>query len=268
MEIKNKVFVVTGGGNGLGRELVLGILRRGGKAVAVDINQCALGETKRKADNMSKRLLTIVADITDSRAVNALPEKIMKHFDAIDGVINNAGIIQPFLTVIDTSDEIMERVFRINFFGTWNIIKTFLPYLIKRPVANIVNVSSMGGFLPVPGQSIYGASKAAVKMLSEGLASEMKSTSVTVTTVFPGALETGIKHNSGIDDKIKMEDSNGKHGNATNPQIAANKLLDAIEQEITRVYIGKDASIMNLLYRINPHMATNIAHKQINNHLK
>jgi short-subunit dehydrogenase len=70
--------------------------------------------------------------------------------------------------------EAIERVMNVNFYGTLYMTKTFLPHLLTRPEAHVVNVSSMGGFLPVPGQVIYGASKAAVKLLTEGLHSELQ----------------------------------------------------------------------------------------------
>ena len=74
--------------------------------------------------------------------------------------------------------------------------KSFLPHLLKRPEAHIVNVSSMGGFLPVPGQTIYGASKAAVKLLTKGLHSELPGMNVKVTIIFPGAVNTNMTKNS------------------------------------------------------------------------
>ncbi|WP_252629481.1 SDR family oxidoreductase, partial [Enterobacter sp. JH539] len=90
--------------------------------------------------------------------------------------INNAGIIQPFVKIDQLGYEVVERVFNVNFYGTLYMTKTFLPHLLTRPEAHIVNVSSMGGFLPVPGQTIYGASKAAVKLFTEGLHSELADT--------------------------------------------------------------------------------------------
>ena len=93
----------------------------------------------------------------------------------------------------------IDRVFDVNWRGTLYMTKTFLPLLLARPEAHIVNVSSMGGFLPVPGQTIYGASKAAVKLLTEGLHSELAGTNVRVTVVFPGAVATNITANSGVD---------------------------------------------------------------------
>ncbi|OMF28233.1 SDR family NAD(P)-dependent oxidoreductase [Paenibacillus sp. FSL H8-0259] len=108
----------------------------------------------------------------------------------VDGIINNAGIIHPFLKVNELEYDKIKLVMDINFYGTLYMVKSFLPYLLKRPVVHIANVSSMGGFLPVPGQTIYGASKAAVKLLTEGLRAELKDTNVKVTLVFPGGVST------------------------------------------------------------------------------
>ena len=93
----------------------------------------------------------------------------------------------------------IDRVFAVNWSGTLYLTKTFLPILLARPEGHIVNVSSMGGFLPVPGQTVYGASKAAVKLFTEGLNSECPGTNVHVTVVFPGAVATNITTNSGVD---------------------------------------------------------------------
>jgi short-subunit dehydrogenase len=96
----------------------------------------------------------------------------------------------------------IERVFAVNWWGTLYVTKTFLPLLLARSEGHIVNVSSMGGLLPVPGQTIYGALKAAVKLFTEGLHSECAGTNVHVTVVFPGAVATNITANSGVEIRI------------------------------------------------------------------
>ena len=78
--------------------------------------------------------------------------------------------------------------------------KALLPHFLSRPKAHIVNLSSMGRFLPVPGQTVYCSAKAGVKMLTEGLAAELTGTNVGVTVVFPGAINTNIMFNSGLTD--------------------------------------------------------------------
>ena len=180
MKVNYKVFMVTGGGNGLGRELVLNLLHKECKVVAVDKSKSALEETERLAGKYAETLIKVEADITDEVAMKNLLENMEYQFDGIDGVINNAGIIQPFKTIHDIDFDSIDRIFNINFKGTLNIIKIFLPCLLKQPQAHIVNVSSMGGFIPVAGQVIYGASKAAVKIsyiwgvISEGAGRESR----------------------------------------------------------------------------------------------
>jgi len=112
---------------------------------------------------------------------NRLPSAVIEAHGKVDGLINCACIIQPFVKLNDLEYEAIEHVMNVNFWGLMYMTKTFLPYLMDRPSAHIVNVSSMGGFLPVPGQTVYGASKAAVKLLTEGLHSELRETSVRVT---------------------------------------------------------------------------------------
>jgi NAD(P)-dependent dehydrogenase (short-subunit alcohol dehydrogenase family) len=193
------VIAVTGGGNGIGRELVLGLLSRGARVAAVDVNETALQETSQLAGDREGSLSTHVVNVTNKEAVSALPEQVIARHHVVDGIINNAGIIQPFVRVNDLDHAVIERVMNVNFYGTLYMTKAFLPHLLKRPEAHIVNISSMGGFLPVPGQTVYGASKAAVKLLTEGLHSELSNTQVGVTVVFPGAIGTDLPANSGVE---------------------------------------------------------------------
>lgn len=257
MELKNKTIVVTGGGNGMGRELVLNLLKRGNKVIALDINETALQETMQLAGNKNEVLSILVVDITQQKSVEELAEEASSIFGQVDGIVNNAGIIQPFERLGNTDFAIVKRVFDINFFGTLYMIRAFLPHLLTRPEAHIVNVSSMGGFLPVPGQATYGASKAAVKIMSESLTSELTETNVRVTTVFPGALFTNIKANSGLGREagiVASECSKAPKGSLL-PSTTAEIIIRGMERNKSRVFVGKDAKTMNLFYRLNPGLA-------------
>lgn len=142
--------------------------------------------------------------------------------------------------------------------------KAFLPHLLTRPEAHIANVSSMGGFLPVPGQSLYGASKAAVKLLTEGLHSELLNTNVRVTVIFPGAIGTNIAANSGVANILRVEnvDQAEMARRTLAPSKAAEIIIDAIEKNRYRVTVGSDATFLDRLYRLSPERAANFIFKQ------
>jgi NADP-dependent 3-hydroxy acid dehydrogenase YdfG len=198
MKANGKVIVVTGAGSGIGRELALLLLSKGASVAGVDLNAAALTETAALAADHKDNFEPMVANIADRQAVEQLPSHVKARFGTVDGVINNAGIIQPFVKVSALDYSAIERVINVNLLGTLYVTKSFLPALLERPEAHIVNLSSMGGFVPVPGQTIYCAAKAGVKLLSEGLASELIHTNVRVTVVFPGAIATNIAANSGL----------------------------------------------------------------------
>lgn len=166
MVIKNKVWVITGAGSGLGRALTLEIIAKGGSVAMVDINEESLIETESLAGSNSSKLSKHTIDITNKEKVHNFPEEVIKIHGTVDGLINNAGIIQPFININELGYDKIEQVLNINFYGSLYMIKAFLPHLLKRPDAHIANISSLGGFMPFPGQSIYGASKAALKLVT------------------------------------------------------------------------------------------------------
>lgn len=249
-KLSGKVFVVTGAGNGMGRELTLELVRRGAQVAAVDIRERSLAETKSLVGGGVE---TFTLDITNASEVAELPERVLKVFGAIDGLINNAGVIQPFRRINQLEISDAERVLDVNFHGPFLMIKAFLPVLISRPEGAILNVSSMGAYAPVPGQSLYGASKAAIAQLSESLRSELMSTNVSVTTVYPGAINTKIAENSGI--AISSSSASDSAIKTTDAKVAARMMIDAIEKKRQRIFIGSDARSMNFFSRFSPRLA-------------
>lgn len=263
MNIQNKTILVTGAGSGIGKEVVLALLEKGAKVAAADIHDFALAELKQQIGEKYKDISTHVVDISDRTAVENMAKRVITEHDHIDGVINCAGIIQPFVKINDLDYDAINRVMNINFYGTLYMIKTFLPYLLKRPESHIVNISSMGGFLPVPGQSVYGASKAAVKLLTEGLYAELLGTNVRVSIVFPGATQTNITKNSGVKEPKISIGAKQQSIKMTTASDAAKTIILGIEKNKFQIFIGSDSKLMNLLYKINPKFATNFIAKQM-----
>jgi short-subunit dehydrogenase len=167
--------------------------------------------------------------------------------------------------LIDLDYSAIQRVLDVNLYGTLYMVKAFLPHLRQRPEAHIANVSSMGGFLPVPGQTVYGASKAAVKLLTEGLYAELMNTNIKVTLVYPGAIGTNIAANSGIEVPNMPAENSKEASNIKQlaPDKAAEIIVDAIEHDRYSVLVGSDAKFMDFIYRLNPKGAAGFIYNQM-----
>jgi len=260
MDISGKVFVVTGGGNGIGREVVLALLEKGARVAALDLSEEGLESTAVLAD-VGERLTTHAVDITDRAVVEELPHLVATAHGAVDGLVNVAGIIHKFKPISELTFEEIERVMAVNFWGTVNTVKAFLPSLLARPEGSIVDVSSMGALVPFPGQSAYGASKAAVKLFTEGLYAELRGTRVAVTLVFPGAIGTNIAGNSGVD--MGALASGGAGAKMTTAVSAGAQIVEAIENGSYKVRIGGDAKMLDRMSRLMPQRATGIVADQM-----
>ncbi len=265
MKVHGKTFVVTGAGNGIGREVALELLRRGAKVAGLDLKHEFLEETKSLAGENAKNFLGFDANITDRNRVDALPAEIETELGKIDALINVAGIIQPFVKINELDFEAIDRVMNVNFNGPLNMIKAFLPGLLARPEAHILNVSSMGSYAPVPGQTLYGSTKAALNMLTEGLRSELKETNVGLTLVWPGAIGTNITANSGVSfGSGELTEAQKKAAaRVTSPSVAGKLIVDAIEAKAHRIYVGSDSKLMGYLTRLAPDFAANLIYKNM-----
>ena len=259
MKVKGKRIIVTGAGSGIGRELTLQLIHKGAFVIALDINEQNL-QTLKKELNDSEYFSFHVVDVSKDDSINKFKEECSKNYSEIDGLINNAGIIQPFVNVDKVGEDIIHKVMDVNFFGPLKLTKLFLPELLNRSEAHIVNVSSMGGFFPFPGQTIYGASKAALKLFTEGLYSELLDTNVHVTVVFPGAVATNIMGNSGINSEANESGSKFKMLSASK---AAALIIEGIETNKFQLFIGNDSKMMNFMYKLNAKRAIKFVNEKM-----
>ncbi len=261
MKVKDKKIIVTGAGAGIGRELTLQLLHMGATVAGLDINEKGLEETKKLAKKFENNLTIHKVDITDYKGLEKFKKEYYKLHGDIDGLINNAGVIQPFVTVGDLDSDTVNWVMEVNFFGPVNLTRLFLNDLKLRPEAHILNVSSMGGFFPFPGQTMYGASKAALKLFTEGLYAEAIGTDLKVTIVFPGAIATDIIKNSNV--KREPTETDGSY-KMLSPQVAAFQIIEAMEKDKFQVFVGSDSKFMNFMYKMNPKKAIKLIANKMN----
>ena len=260
MIIKGKNVIVTGGASGVGKELTKQMLERGCNVAALDINGENLEKLKEELN--SQNLKTYVVDMGDIESIRSFREQYKKDYTDVDIIINNAGIIQPFVKVEELDDKTINKVMNVNFFGPVNLIRFFMDDLIKdQSEQYIVNVSSMGGFFPFPGQTIYGASKAALKIFTEGLYAELEKTNVRVMIVLPGAMNTNITTNSNVKIETSKEESNFK---MLEPSVAASQIINGIEKNKFKLFLGSDAKFLKFLYKLNSKSAISFINKKMN----
>jgi len=255
MQLANKVVVVTGAGSGIGRALTFELGHHGAKVACIDYNTDALNETGELLAAQGINCCLHTVDISNQKQVETLPAAIKAALGAPEIIINNAGVIQPYTNIAAMDITQIERVFNVNFWGTVFMVKSFLPYLQQQPESYIVNVSSMGGMMPFPKQTAYGASKAAVKLLTEGLLAELKDSTTQVAAVYPGGVRTNITQNApDICDntKARVQEIQKKMDFGVTAEAAARKIVDGIARDKKRILIGADINILDKLYRLAP----------------
>ena len=269
---KDKVAVVTGAGSGMGRYLSILLAKDGADVVACDVNQETLNETVEMLRKFNVSVSSHVLDVADKEAIEALPQKVIDQHGKVDLVFNNAGV-STGKHFKDMEEENWDWVMDINLHGVINSTRAFIPHLIDRPEAAIVNTSSIFGMVAVPGQTVYHATKFAVRGFTESLALEMAQTNenLQIHCVHPGHVGTNIVANSRMDEEDLQTDEEGGSSIFTrnqpttleemadsfreggmHPSKAAQIILKGVKKNKRRIFIGLDSKLLELSQRIFP----------------
>jgi 3-oxoacyl-[acyl-carrier protein] reductase len=192
--IQNKIAVVTGGGRGIGRAIVVELLNEGATVVAYDkvfpddFDSFAAGCAKE-----GKKVFKKVVDVTDTDGVQKSIDETAKEFGSVDILVNNAGITRDRL-LLRMSEEDWDIVLKVNLKGAFNTIKAVAKIMAKQRSGKIINISSVVGVMGNAGQANYSASKAGMIGLTKSIAKELGGRNVTVNCVAPGFVETEMTH--------------------------------------------------------------------------
>jgi len=196
-DFNNKIAVVTGGASGIGRSLVKELLAAGAKVAIADVEQAALDRVTEEFAGAGD-ILGVVTDVSDADSVNSFADTVFEHYGACHLLFNNAGVAAPSANVWETTDNDWKWVHGVNIYGVVHGIQAFVPRMIASgEEGHVINTSSGdGGVSPLPYQSVYASSKAAVSCLTECLAAQLQSegTKLGASIFYPsgGLLDTGI----------------------------------------------------------------------------
>lgn len=266
--LQGKVAVITGAGSGIGRALAFALGKEKVVLALADIDGDGLNAVQREigaATGKSPRVYRV--DVSKREQVTEFSQQVIKDFGKVDLVVNNAGVSSSG-RVHELTYDTLEWTININLWGVIHGTKAFLPYLMERPEAGIVNISSVYGLLGIPGQAAYCASKFAVRGFTESLRQDLAHTPIFVTLVFPGGVKTNIAKNSRTDYAIDKETyrkglNQFESMLQTTPEEAAMAIINGIKQKAPRVLIGKDARKIDWLARLNPNSYDRVIAKRV-----
>jgi short-subunit dehydrogenase len=249
------VAVVTGAGSGIGRATACLLAEKGCALALVDLNERALDETASLVRAFGRKVSTHLADVADRARMEHLPGEVLSEHGHVHILVNNAGV-SVIGTLLEQKLDDFAWLMGINFWGVVYGCKLFLPFLLAEDEAQIVNISSMFGFIGIPSQISYNASKYAVRGFSEALSSELSGTHVGVTCVHPGGIRTNIVRASRLSTEADVSDKDRTiemfDRFAHTPEKAARKIVRAIEHRHARVRIGPESYLTDWLKRLAP----------------
>lgn len=199
MDIRGKRALITGGGSGIGFAIAARLANKGAELILLDMNQDSLDKALVELRGEGYRVHGFQANVTSIESLRMIKDELGAKGLSPDILVNCAGITLIAHFSATDHDE-MQRIIDVNLMGTINTIETFLPHMTEQRSGHIVNIGSIDGFIPIPGQSAYCASKFAVTGFSEVLYYDLRGNGVGVTLVCPGYVKTPLANTSTIKD--------------------------------------------------------------------
>ena len=250
MELQGKVAVVTGAASGIGRATAVALGHRGCAVALVDVAHDALEHLRAELVEDGVACSIHVVDVSNRDQMAALPQAVLAAHGAVHMLINNAGVnyVGPLAS---QPIEDLEWVIGVNLWGVIYGCRFFLPHLLASEEGHIVNVSSSFGLAGIPMQSVYCASKYAVRGFTESLWEELANTDVGVTLVHPASYATGIVESARgggrVRDRLLEMQRQGRP-----PEHAALKIVSSIERRQKRLRLGVATFVMDWIKRASP----------------
>ena len=191
-QINEYTVIITGGTRGIGRGISEGFLNKGAKVIATYAgNDQAAEEFLKENQAYAGRVFVKKFDVTKSEQVKEFYQYIDDNFERVDVLVNNSGIRQDALTATMT-DEQWDKVISTNLSGTFYMTREIITRFMANRFGRIINISSIGGQLGLPGQANYAASKAGQIALSKSLSKEVAKRGITINNVLPGFIDTEL----------------------------------------------------------------------------
>jgi NAD(P)-dependent dehydrogenase (short-subunit alcohol dehydrogenase family) len=246
-ELKGRVAVITGAGNGIGRVMALAFAREGMDIALADFDQARLERVVAEVRALGVRAISVKVDVRELSAVERLLAETLRSLGACHLVINNAGVFHGAM-LLDTPTDEWQRIMDTNLWGVIHGCRVFGTHFAGQGLGHIVNTASAAGLLATPGMSAYTATKFAVVGLSQQLRWELAGQGIGVTWICPGTVGgTGIGQAAGGLEHVDLDKLLHRY---PTPEKLAPKVVDAVRHNRPLVLYGAQsylASVLRLL---------------------
>ncbi|MEK6600069.1 MAG: 3-oxoacyl-[acyl-carrier-protein] reductase [Deltaproteobacteria bacterium] len=202
MILKDKIALVTGAAQGIGKAIALRLANSGANLVIVDMNLEKAEETAKEIEKLGRRAIALKANVASLQEAETIMDETVARLGAIHILVNNAGITRDAL-ILRMKEEEWDAVIDVNLKGTFNCTKSAVRYMSKQRYGRIVNIASIVGEMGNAGQANYSASKAGVIALAKTIAREFAIRNITCNAVAPGFIETAMTQ--ALPEKVREE---------------------------------------------------------------
>ncbi len=233
--LKDKIIIVTGAGRGLGKAMALALAKAGGDIVLVDRVQEGIDRTAKEIINIGKKALPINADVTISKDIFEMIEKVKSELGNIDVLVNNAGLNASHVRhkFEDIPEDEWINMIKTNVTSVFLVTQIVGRTMLPRRSGKIINIASAAGIKAVPETICYGVSKAAIIQMTRALAVEWAPRGITVNCIAPGSIDMCPESNN--EKHLKMNEERKK-------KIPLGRLARAEELGPLLIYLASNAS--------------------------